>query len=123
VVVLLSVLYASQNLYKTDPAVQVTKNRTAAVVDEALASRVRSILEEAGITTGTVELHGDQVLVRLPDAGTPTLAADALRQVLGEDYSAALNLVPTTPAWLEDASARPMSLALELQGGVRFMMQ
>src|SRR5690606_17154817 len=89
----------------------------------ALASRVRSILEEAGITTGTVELHGDQVLVRLPDAGTQTLAADALRPVLGEDYSAALNLVPTTPAWLEALGARPMSLGLDLQGGVHFMMQ
>src|SRR5690606_15315199 len=123
VVVLLSVLYASPNLFQKDPAVQVTKNRTAAVVDEALASRVRSILEEAGITTGTVELHGDQVLVRLPDAGTQTLAADALRPVLGEDYSAALNLVPTTPAWLEALGARPMSLGLDLQGGVHFMMQ
>ena len=123
VVVLLSALYASPNLFQKDPAVQVTRNRAAAVVDEALASRVRSILDEAGITTGTVELEGDQVLVRLPDAGTQTLAADALRPALGEDYSAALNLVPTTPAWLEALGARPMSLGLDLQGGVHFMMQ
>lgn len=123
VVVLLSAVYASPNLFQKDPAVQVTRNRSGAVVDEALASRVGSILEEAGITTAQVELQGDQVLVRLPDASTQTLAADALRPTLGEDYSAALNLVPTTPAWLERLGARPMSLGLDLQGGVHFMMQ
>lgn len=123
VVVLLSALYAAPNLFQKDPAVQVTKNRPAAVVDEALAARVRSILDDAGISAGTVELQGDQVLVRLPDAGTQTLAADALRPALGEDFSAALNLVPTTPAWLEALGARPMSLGLDLQGGVHFMMQ
>src|SRR5690606_31917677 len=123
VVVLLSALYAAPNLFQKDPAVQVTKNRPAAVVDEALVARVRSILDDAGISTGTVELQGDQVLVRLPDAGTQTLAADALRPALGEDFSAALNLVPTTPAWLEALGARPMSLGLDLQGGVHFMMQ
>ena len=123
VVVLLSTLYAAPNLFQKDPAVQVTKNRPAAVVDEALVARVRSILDDAGISAGTVELHGDQVLVRLPDAGIQTLAADALRPALGEDFSAALNLVPTTPAWLEALGARPMSLGLDLQGGVHFMMQ
>src|SRR5690606_27703855 len=123
VVVLLSALYASPNLFQKDPAVQVTKNRTAAVVDEALVSRVRSILDEAGTSASSVELQGDQVLVRLPDAGTQTLAADALRPALVEAYPAALNRVPTTPAWLEALGARPMSLGLDLQGGVHFMMQ
>ncbi|TWG89102.1 preprotein translocase subunit SecD [Luteimonas sp. J16] len=123
VVVLLSALYAAPNLFQKDPAVQVTKNRSSAVVDEALAERVRTILGEAGVEGARVELEGDQVLVRLPDAGTQTRAADALRPALGEDYTAALNLVPTTPAWLEALGARPMSLGLDLQGGVHFMMQ
>ena len=123
VVVLLSALYAAPNLFQKDPSVQVTKNRPAAVVDEALVERVRSILDEAGVTGGEISLEGDQVLVRLPDATTQTRAADALRPALGEEYSAALNLVPTTPAWLESFGARPMSLGLDLQGGVHFMMQ
>ena len=123
VVVLLSALYAAPNLFQKDPSVQVTKNRPAAVVDEALVERVRSILDEAGVSGGEISLEGDQVLVRLPDATTQTRAADALRPALGEEYSAALNLVPTTPAWLESFGARPMSLGLDLQGGVHFMMQ
>ena len=123
IVVLLSALYAVPNLYQKDPSVQVTKNRPAAVVDEALVQRVEQLLSEAGITPRSVELEGDQVLVRLPDAPTQTRASDVLRPALGQDYSAALNLVPTTPAWLEKLGARPMSLGLDLQGGVHFMMQ
>ena len=123
IVVLLSVLYALPNLYQKDPSVQITKNRPAAVVDEALSQRVQGLLKDAGITPRSVALEGSQLLVRLPDAGTQTRAADVLRPALGEDYSAALNLVPTTPAWLEKLGARPMSLGLDLQGGVHFTMQ
>ncbi len=123
VVVLLSALYALPNLYQKDPSVQVTRNRPAAVVDEALVQRVQDLLSEAGISPRSIELEGDQVLVRLADAQTQTRASDVLRPALGQDYSAALNLVPTTPAWLESLGARPMSLGLDLQGGVHFMMQ
>ena len=123
IVVLLSALYALPNLYQKDPSVQITKNRPAAVVDEALVGRVQGLLADAGITPRSVALEGDQVLVRLADAQTQTRAADVLRPALGQDYSAALNLVPTTPAWLEKIGARPMSLGLDLQGGVHFMMQ
>ncbi|TYT27304.1 protein translocase subunit SecD [Luteimonas viscosa] len=123
IVVLLSAVYAVPNLYQKDPSVQVTRNRPAAVVDEALLARVQGILEEAGVQANSVALEGEQLLVRLPDATVQTRAADALRPALGEDYSAALNLVPTTPAWLESFGARPMSLGLDLQGGVHFMMQ
>ncbi len=123
IVVLLSVLYALPNMYQKDPSVQITKSRPAAVVDEALSQRVQGLLKDAGVTANSVSLEGNQLLVRLPDAGTQTRAADALRPALGEDYSAALNLVPTTPAWLERLGARPMSLGLDLQGGVHFTMQ
>ena len=123
IVVLLSVLYALPNLYQKDPSVQVTRNRPAALVDEALSQRVQTLLKEGGVAPRSVALEGNQLLVRLPDAGTQTRAADILRPALGEDYSAALNLVPTTPAWLERLGARPMSLGLDLQGGVHFTMQ
>src|SRR5690606_27707287 len=122
-VVVLSTLYALPNLYQKDPSVQITKNRPAVVVDEALSQRVRSLLKEAGIEPKSVELQDGQLLVRLADAQTQTRVADVLRPALGEDYTTALNLVPTTPGWLEQIGARPMSLGLDLQGGVHFTMQ
>ena len=82
IVVLLSVLYALPNMYQKDPSVQITRNRPAAVVDEALSQRVQGLLKDAGITPRSVALEGSQLLVRLPDAGTQTRAADVLRPAL-----------------------------------------
>lgn len=122
-VVVLSVLYALPNAFQKDPSVQIAKNRPAAVVDEALAQRVEGLLKEASITPKSVEVEGDHLIVRLDDAQQQTRASDALRPALGDDFTTALNLVPTTPAWLEGLRAKPMSLGLDLQGGVHFMMQ
>jgi preprotein translocase subunit SecD len=46
-----------------------------------------------------------------------------LREALGEQYVVALNLAHATPAWLRALGAKPMTLGLDLQGGVHFLMQ
>ncbi|TDK26147.1 protein translocase subunit SecD [Luteimonas aestuarii] len=123
VVVLLSALYALPNAYQMDPSVQVAKARASAVIDDALVQRVQSQLQEAGIAARSVAIEGDHVIARFDDADQQAAASDLLRPALGEDYTTALNLVSTTPAWLDRLSAKPMSLGLDLQGGVHFMMQ
>lgn len=122
VVVALSVLYALPNLYPKDPSVQITANR-GSVVDEALVSRVKDHLKSAGIAWKAVDIEDKSVLVRLPNADVQTRAADGLRVALGDSYPVALNLAPTVPEWMEKMYARPMSLGLDLQGGVHFVMK
>ncbi|MGY0556452.1 MULTISPECIES: protein translocase subunit SecD [unclassified Lysobacter] len=120
--IVLSTLYALPNLYQKDPSVQVTASR-GAPVDQALADRVSSTLEKAGIPVKQVELAGDNLLVRLPGTELQTRAADALAPVLGSDYVTALNLASTVPGWLTAIGADGMLLGLDLQGGVHFLMQ
>lgn len=122
-VVFLSALYALPNAYQKDPSVQIAKARPAAEIGPALVTQVREVLSKAGVQPKSVEIEGEQVLVRLATAQAQTQASDALRPALGENYTTALNLVPTTPSWLEKIGAKPMSLGLDLQGGVHFMMQ
>ncbi|WP_410603800.1 hypothetical protein, partial [Bacillus sp. SIMBA_008] len=43
-VMALGVLYALPNAYQKDPSVQITSNRGAAALDEALVSRVKTEL-------------------------------------------------------------------------------
>ena len=120
--ILLSTLYALPNLYQKDPSVQVTASR-GAPVDAALVERIETTLETAGVPVKSVELGGDNVLVRLPSPDAQTKASDALEQVLGSDYVSALNLASTVPDWLTALGAQGMSLGLDLQGGVHFLMQ
>jgi preprotein translocase subunit SecD len=42
---------------------------------------------------------------------------------VGGGYFTALNLAPTTPGWLQALNAGKMSLGLDLQGGVHFLME
>jgi len=122
VVLAVSALYALPNIYQNDYAVQITANRGAAL-DQALDDRVSGALEAAGVAAKSVAIEGDNLMVRLDDADAQTRAADTLRGSLGENYTVALNLASTVPAWLERFGARPMVLGLDLQGGVHFVMQ
>ncbi len=122
VVLLLSVLYALPNLYPQDPSVQVTANR-GSTVDASVRQKVDATLEQMGVAPKAVESADGQLLVRLADANLQTRVADGVRDALGDGYNTALNLASTVPAWLEWVHARPMSLGLDLQGGVHFLMQ
>ena len=50
-------------------------------------------------------------------------ASDLLRQELGKGYVVALTLAPRTPDWLRALGLRPMSLGLDLRGGVHFLFE
>lgn len=122
IVLVWSTLYALPNVFPQDPSVQITPAR-AAPVDAALQARVSDALRRAGVGFKSVSDEGDDMLVRLANPDAQVKAADALRPALGSDYVVALNLASTVPAWLESLKAKPMLLGLDLQGGVRFLMQ
>ena len=121
-VLALSVIYALPNVFQSDYAVQITGNR-GAPLDDALKSRVSGYLEQAGVQPKSVAVENDSLLVRVADADAQTLAADTLRENLGENYTAALNLASNVPPWLQRFGAQPMVLGLDLQGGVHFVLQ
>jgi len=123
VVLVLAALYALPNAYQKNPSVQITPSTSEARIDEALKTRVEGLLTAAGVTSVGTEIDENHLLVRLHDSDAQTLASDTLRPELGENYSVALNLASTVPDWLSNMGARPMSLGLDLQGGVHFVMQ
>ncbi|WP_206861250.1 protein translocase subunit SecD [Lysobacter changpingensis] len=118
----LSVLYALPNAYQKDPSVQITANRSGQL-DDALRSRVKAELAKAGVTPRSVEIEGDNLMVRLTSLAEQSKANNALRTTLGENYTVALNLASTVPDWLANLGGKPMVLGLDLQGGVHFVMQ
>lgn len=122
-VLLVSVVYSLPNLYPKDPSVQITANRGAAT-GISLRQQVEAGIAASGLKPKAVEMDKDNtVMVRLSSPDQQTQLQDALRGTLGQDYSVALNLLPTVPHWLESIGARPMSLGLDLQGGIHFLMQ
>jgi len=121
-VLAISALYALPNVYQSDNAVQITANRGASL-DDALRARVQADLEKAGLTPKSVAIEGDSLMVRVHDPEAQTVAADVLREDLGQTHTVALNLASNVPAWLDMLGAKPMVLGLDLQGGVHFVLQ
>ena len=119
----LGVIYSAPNLYAPDPAVQISGQSGATVIDERALAMATRALDEAGIEYFGEEFNGKNALLRLADAEKQLAAKQAIQQQLGYNYVVALNLAPTTPEWLRSLGAAPMKLGLDLAGGVHFLLE
>ena len=117
-----SIIYALPNLYGDDPSVQVSPIRNAKI-EQTQASEIEASIKAAGLTTKAFEHKDDRILARFNNTDDQLKAADLLRDKMGSDYSVALNLAPTTPAWLQSVGAQAMYLGLDLRGGVHFLLE
>jgi len=123
VVVALAFIYAAPNLYPPDAAIQVTPARAGAEMSTATLNNVRQALDEADISYFGEEVNGSTALLRLASADAQLPAKAAIQRKLGDEFVVALNLAPTTPDWLVNLGAGPMTLGLDLSGGVHFLME
>ncbi|MDD2158031.1 protein translocase subunit SecD [Glaesserella parasuis] len=121
-VVAIGILYALPNLYGEDPSVQVSGTRGQQASDETL-TQVQSVLASLNITPKAMNLENGSILVRLNKDEEQLPAKEKIAEVLGNNYSVALNLAPATPEWLTSIGGEPMKRGLDLRGGVRFLME
>ncbi len=122
VVLVVGSLYALPNIYGSDPAIQISATRNS-VVDLSVENQAREILKNANIHLRRSVLDDKGLLLRFDGVEQQLKAADNLRDVLGENYTVALNLAPATPSWLRSMNAQPMYLGLDLRGGLHFLME
>ena len=122
IVLSFGVIYSLPNLYSPDQAVQVSYNSSSKSVDLNLQERIQSILDSDS-SPSTVEMNEDYILVRLENYEDQLKIKDLLSSNLGSDVIVALNLAPTTPEWMRAIGGEPMTLGLDLIGGVHFLMQ
>ncbi|AMC33438.1 protein translocase subunit SecD [Janthinobacterium sp. B9-8] len=121
--VALATLYTLPNLFGESPAVQIASVRATVKVDAALQQSAEAILKSAGVKTEDVFLDSNSVKFRFKDTEIQLKAKELLQAKLGDDYSVALNLLSDTPSWLTKIGAKPMSLGLDLRGGVHFLLE
>lgn len=123
-VLVIAGLYAVPNLYPDDYAIQVSAGRNASPVDQSTLTSIGQRLEEAGINAKATELQeGGIGLIRLDSSDAQLSARELIAETLGNNYTVAMNLAPTTPEWLTSLGAGPMTLGLDLRGGVHFLME
>lgn len=120
-VVFIGLVYAIPNLYSEEPVVQISVQTP--VEAKNLEQQVKSLLDEAKLPYRSITATEDHAQVRFASTDTQILAGDVLKNHLGEQYTVALNLVPSTPKWLNAIHAEPMKQGLDLRGGVHFLLE
>jgi preprotein translocase subunit SecD len=126
-------VYAAPNLFQPDSALQIgtiteikgTSN--IAPIDQALLDAAVAGLRTAGIIVIGADLADDSAIIRVDSDEAQLRGRDIVNGIVnpaGEDgYVVALTSASTTPQWLEDLGGKPLSLGLDLSGGVHFLLQ
>lgn len=114
-------LYAIPNLYTEHPVVQISSDKP--IDKEALQAEITAILTQAKLAYSSVITEGQGVEVIFASTDSQLLARDVIKNALGNQYTVALNLAPSTPHWLEAIHAAPMKQGLDLRGGVHFLLE
>ena len=121
-VLVMGVLYALPNMFGEDPALQVTSARGQTIPLD-LEATIESAIVSENLSFKNKEKARNRLLYRFNSAEDQLRGADVLKSALGEQYVVALNLAHATPTWLRALGGKPMTLGLDLQGGVHFLMQ
>lgn len=120
-ILLLGLLYAAPNLYGTSPAIQISSTHHTPV-DAATIQTIKSTLQHAALPYKSLDIMGNDLLIRFQDTDIQLKAKDLIKQTLGDNYTVALNLASSTPHWLMALNAQPMNLGLDLRGGVNLLL-
>tara|TARA_B100001964_G_scaffold231578_2_gene286364 strand:+ start:1552 stop:3411 length:1860 start_codon:yes stop_codon:yes gene_type:complete len=118
----LGLLFALPNIYGKDPSLQVSAARSVEIT-ELTEYQISAALDEAGLSYKNIVLGVGNLTIRFDDEETQLKAQPIVKESLGRNYVVALNLAPATPDWLSKFGAEPMSLGLDLRGGVHFLME
>lgn len=116
------VMWAMPNVFGDDPAIQISAEN-GEPLDDKFRTRVNAVLEKNGITPVATVSEGGRYSVRLADDTTQLRAADALKREVGRGKIIALDLASRTPSWMLENGMQPMSLGLDLRGGVHILLE
>jgi preprotein translocase subunit SecD len=135
------VIYALPNIYGEDNAVQLSQRKSVsskviADTKKQLSDKIAKALNDANIAyqkpikiptkdsqTGPNAMVSGDPLILFNSAGDQEKAQDVLDKALGVKYSVAMMSVARTPAWLSALGAKPMTLGLDLRGGIHFLLR
>jgi preprotein translocase subunit SecD len=122
VVLLTGILFALPNIYGSVPAIQVADRLGEPMTESQLAGFV-TVLGDAGIEAEAAFLKDDRAVLRFEEAQDQSAAGDTLRERYGRDLNIALTLAPRLPAWVRNLGLNPMSLGLDLRGGIYVLLE
>jgi len=122
VVLLIALVFALPNVFGEDLALAVaTKDHTDMTQDGSKS--VQDFLKGKSIPFKKADIEAGRLIVRFDSVTQQLAARDAVTDQYKDKYISALAFAPRTPAFLRKVGLRPMSLGLDLRGGLSLLYQ
>jgi len=122
IVLALGFVFALPNVFGEDPALQLAREDRGSM-DSIGEQRIVGLLEAKGIAVAASYLIDGRLVLRFDEAEDRLRARDVILDETGRDYIVAMTNAPRTPALLRTLGLKPMSLGLDLRGGVYFLYE
>jgi len=122
IVMLVALVLALPNVFGEAPALQLSRNDRTAFTDQTQAS-VLAILESKKIAVDASYIEGDRLVLRFDGVEHQLAARDAIQEAAPREYLIALSQASRMPGWMRNVGLKPMSLGLDLRGGVYFLYE
>jgi preprotein translocase subunit SecD len=122
IILMIGVLIAMPNIYGSSPAIQVAE-RNGEFFGEQRLDRIVESLRLEGITPEAAYLRDGRVVVRFSSDADQTAAEEIVRERFESDSNVAITLAPALPDWVRNLGLDPMSLGLDLRGGVYVLLE
>ena len=120
--VLIGIGFALPNFYGEDPALMIAKEN-GLTFSQAEIEEIDKFLTDDGSLFRTIEEKDGDVLIRFDNVEDQIQASDKVRAFLGRFSTVALTFAPNVPGFIDAMDMKPMSLGLDLRGGVYFQFQ
>lgn len=119
---LTGILFALPNIYGSAPAVQLANTNANDISATQLANIVRS-LETDDITPEAAYVSDGRAVIRFATVEQQQRSGERLRERYEREMNVALTLAPRLPEWVRNLGLSPMSLGLDLRGGVYVLLE
>lgn len=118
---LLGIVFALPNVYGTVPAVQMAAPDDG-TFGEAKVAEVSELLVREGMAPEAAYVDDGRVVLRFDAVAGQEQATTLLRERY-DDAGVSPTLAPALPGWLRALGLEPMSLGLDLRGGVHILLE
>ena len=121
-IVLLGSLLALPNIYGSAPAIQLT-DVDGQPFSEAMADRAVTILEGAAVEPKEAFIADGRVIITFSSEDDQQRSGTILRDRFSDIANVAFSSAPELPPWIRSLGLNPMSLGLDLRGGVYVLLE
>ena len=117
-VMLLALVLALPNVFGEAPALQLSRKDGELFTGPTAIQPFRDLLDKQKVPIETAFLQQGRVVLRFADVAEQLKARDAIESSAEGKYAIATTFASKAPDWVRSIGLKPMSLGLDLRGGI-----